>query len=162
MEKKEIIKNYNNVVKYLLNNLDKELYEQIIINNEEIKENYSYFFENQFDDKIFNLLSRLLQYDKNNIECKYDLLNYLISEKEKLDGIISEFPIIKECNNNAYLASLYFYGITKLINYSLNFGKKKNESFEEYEINNNEIEKQKIEKKKIESIQKIENLKKKI
>ena len=161
MEKKEIIKNYNNVVKYLLNNLDKELYEQIIINNEEIKENYSYFFENQFDDKIFNLLSRLLQYDKNNIECKYDLLNYLISEKEKLDGIISEFPIIKECNNNAYLASLYFYGITKLINYSLNFGKKKNESFEEYEINNNEIEKQKIEKKKIESIQKIENLKKK-
>ena len=47
MEKKEIIKNYNNVVKYLLNNLDKELYEQIIINNEKIKENYSYFFENQ-------------------------------------------------------------------------------------------------------------------
>ena len=106
MENKKIIENYNNVVKYLLNNIDKELYDHIIVNNEEIKENYSYFFEKKFDDIIFGLLSKLKNYDQDNIKYKYDLLEYLLSEKEKLEKFIFEFPIINESNNNSYLTSL--------------------------------------------------------
>ena len=81
----------------------------------------------------------LKEYDRDDVEKIYDLLDFLYSESEKLKDIIDSLPLITYKNKNEYFASYYYYFIISLLrifeSYKLN---KSEESLGEYNLLNDE------------------------
>ena len=70
-------------------------------------ESSSFLSENDFGEKIFNLFNMLKEYNRDDVEKIYDLLDFLYSESEKLKDIIDSLPLITY--KNEYFASYYYY-----------------------------------------------------
>ena len=96
----------------LSKNLDIELFKKSKKNTEI----YSFLFENNFAEKIFNLLDRLKDYNYEDIEKIYDLMSFLHSEENSLRNIIPILPLITYKKKNAYFASYYYYFVASLLN----------------------------------------------
>ena len=75
--------------------------------NIDSNESSSFLPENDFGEKIFNLFNMLKEYNRDDVEKIYDLLDFLYSESEKLKDIIDSLPLITY--KNEYLASYYYY-----------------------------------------------------
>ena len=137
-------------------NLDIELYEK----NKKDNKIYSFLFENNFGEKIFNLLNKLREYNCEDIEKIYDLICFLQSEEKNLKNIISILPIINYEKKNVYFASYYYYFIANLLNnYKINIFDNKEENKDNYQqlINNKKFDeiKKKINKRYLEEIKSI-------
>jgi hypothetical protein len=160
----------DNIFKNALKNCNKELF-----NKCKNLETFSYFFENNFDEKIMFLINKLKDYNKNDIEYLYEFISFLKNEKTKLEDIIHNFPLITYKNRNAYFASYYFYVINKLLNlyenyeenvknkeyFNLDDNEEENEEEDENELNKNkeiQIIKSQFEEKKNVIIKKMKNL----
>lgn len=102
----------NNEFGYCDEELYKKISNDVLIN----RKMYSFFLFNRFDDKIFNLFNKIQNYISNNFESIYDFMEFLNSEKNNLEEIIHQFPLIDYKNRNAYLAAYYFYSLNKLLN----------------------------------------------
>ena len=105
---------FSNIINNIINIDNKDLFEKI---KEEINV-YSNYFSNKFDEKIFSLLNELKNFDQNNFLKIHDFFEYIVSEEKNLNNIIENFPLITYKNKNAYLATIYYYIINKLLKYS--------------------------------------------
>ncbi len=115
----ELIQQFDSIINNALKNEDQELFNK----SKEI-EQYSFLFENNFAQKLFDLINKLKEYNFKDIECKYELIIFLKSENEKLEEIINNLPLITYKNKNCYFASYYYYVINKLLNLYEQFNKK--------------------------------------
>ena len=100
----------------------------------------SFLTENDFGEKIFNLLNMIKEYNRDDIEKINDLLEFLNSESQKLKNVIDEIPLITYQNKNEYFAVYYYYLIISLLRiYESYKHNNNNENLGEYNIlNNNE------------------------
>ncbi len=133
----ELIQQFDSIINNALKNEDQELFNK----SKEI-EQYSFLFENNFAQKLFDLINKLKEYNFKDIECKYELIIFLKSENEKLEEIINNLPLITYKNKNCYFASYYYYVINKLLNLYEQFNKKEiieeNEKYHQQFTNKNE------------------------
>ena len=144
--KEKIFEEYKRDINYIINNLDEDLYEKITTKNDELLDNYSFYFNNKFEEKIFALFDMLKKYDSDNFIKIFELMQFLKEEKQNLQNLVENFPLITYNNKKAYLASYYLYMINKLLNF---YNLYRNNTYSEEEIIKQSEENLKNEKIKI-------------
>ena len=124
------------------NNLDGKLLHKY----KENYEMYSFLFQNDFGEKIFNLFDKLKKYNCKDIEQLYDLITFFHSEMNNLKEIIETLPLITYKDKNAYFASYYYYIIISILNNYNKYKPNKNDESEGsyIQLNDNEEEKKDI------------------
>ena len=130
-------------------NFDSDLFQK----DKESIEKYSFLFNNDFGEKLFDLIEKLKDYKYNDLENIYDFIIFLKSEKNNLEEIITNLSFITYEKKNVYFASYYYYAINKLLNIYANYNffelsqeKEKLEYYEQMQDENEKNEENKIEK----------------
>ena len=144
-KEKDIVKNINlrkelDIKTFYINqNSSKEKVEKSKNENEEIidkssdsYENTSFLKENDFCEKIFNLYNMLKNYNRDDIEKIFDLIDFLNTESQKLKDIIDNLPLITYKKKNEYFASYYYYIIVNLLRIYETYKPKNNENLGVY------------------------------